>query len=341
MLEGAVAAMSGCSLLRGLFFLCWAHPAIAQDLVNPLYRIEFRGVCSERQVGAPGSTLDDGGEGAPDFENQREGKTIEIWLVKSQSPEDDRRFGETHSWEFALSATGPLIITDITTNGTISCRVGEGPQCMRTYPDRTELTGLPYGMGPQTAENHGALSIVLLGTEGSFLAGDGEWLIAKIRVSGSFPNEEGRTDIGFILFDTRTGSRDTPTSTLVNYRFRPVTAEIGNPPLELDECEVRLTAGTASSFIRCNANDDLEVHISDAIGILQALFQGGPQAGCTEAADCNSDGNVDLSDAVFALSFLFRGGQAPASPFPDCGFVEHLDPERCPPGSSACRTFNP
>jgi len=73
------------------------------------------------------------------------------------------------------------------------------------------------------------------------------------------------------------------------------------------------------AFVRGETNGDGQVDVSDAIGVLEWLFLGGPAPECLAAADVNGDGGIDLSDASSILSFLFLGGSAPVAPFPDCG----------------------
>ena len=65
------------------------------------------------------------------------------------------------------------------------------------------------------------------------------------------------------------------------------------------------------TFVRGDANGDLELDISDGIFTLSYLFLGGESPECDDAADTNDDGAVDISDAVNLLNFLFLGGPLP------------------------------
>jgi len=67
--------------------------------------------------------------------------------------------------------------------------------------------------------------------------------------------------------------------------------------------------------LRGDASGDGDLNLSDAIHILDHLFQGGPAPVCGDAADANNDGEVNLSDSSFLLSYLFSGGQAPEPPW--------------------------
>ncbi len=75
-------------------------------------------------------------------------------------------------------------------------------------------------------------------------------------------------------------------------------------------------------FIRGDADQSLELDLTDAIYILQFLFEGTADERCLDAMDVADDGTVDLADPIYFLSWLFTGGEAPPDPFPDCG----LDP---------------
>jgi hypothetical protein len=90
-------------------------------------------------------------------------------------------------------------------------------------------------------------------------------------------------------------------------------------------------------FLRCDANDDLQVDIADPVWTLNELFGGAnPQkTRCRLAADCNGDGVKDISDPIFGLSFLFTGGPRPPQPFPACGTGDESG--SCDFGSTGCR----
>lgn len=60
-----------------------------------------------------------------------------------------------------------------------------------------------------------------------------------------------------------------------------------------------------------DVNQDGALDISDPVGMLGSLFQGGNLA-CEAAAEVNGDDSFDLSDPVYLLGFLFQGGTPPA-----------------------------
>jgi len=75
-------------------------------------------------------------------------------------------------------------------------------------------------------------------------------------------------------------------------------------------------------FIRGDADQDLQLNLTDAIHIIQYLFEGSADRRCMDAMDVEGDGAVDLSDCIYLLGWLYTGGEPPPEPFPDCG----LDP---------------
>ena len=80
--------------------------------------------------------------------------------------------------------------------------------------------------------------------------------------------------------------------------------------------EFTLTCEEGGLFHRGDANDDGLMNITDAIFLLDFLFQGGTVPSCVEAANSNDDAAVDISDSSHMLNFLFLGGPAPPSPGP-------------------------
>lgn len=92
-----------------------------------------------------------------------------------------------------------------------------------------------------------------------------------------------------------------------------------------DEC------GTGAHFIRGDVNaDGRGVDLSDAIYILQYLFDNGPEPACLDTADANDDSSlIDLSDAITVLQHLFADGGPLPEPFGQCGPDETDDAFGC------------
>ena len=86
---------------------------------------------------------------------------------------------------------------------------------------------------------------------------------------------------------------------------------------------------TTPEFVRGDVTGDLAVNITDAINILDHLFQGGESPTCLDAADVNDDGAVNLTDAVSLLNHLFLGQAAPAAPYPEQGVDTTADDLSC------------
>jgi hypothetical protein len=72
-------------------------------------------------------------------------------------------------------------------------------------------------------------------------------------------------------------------------------------------------------FLRGDANRSGKVDITDAIGTLGFLFQGGEAPTCLDAADSDDSGEVNLTDVIYTLRFLFQGGPAIPAPYPTAG----------------------
>lgn len=75
------------------------------------------------------------------------------------------------------------------------------------------------------------------------------------------------------------------------------------------------------TFRRGDADADGRVILTDAVVILEYLFQEGARPlSCPDAADSNDDAVINLTDPVAVLNYLFQEGEPPAPPGPtDCG----------------------
>jgi hypothetical protein len=71
-------------------------------------------------------------------------------------------------------------------------------------------------------------------------------------------------------------------------------------------------------FRRGDPNGDGSVDVSDAVSMLQYLFEGLPIS-CVDAADFADNGSVNIADPVGLVGFLFGGESPPAQPYPNCG----------------------
>lgn len=73
------------------------------------------------------------------------------------------------------------------------------------------------------------------------------------------------------------------------------------------------------AFIRGDVNESGSLELADAVMLLEALYSGGPQPNCLDAADVNDDGSVSIIDPVWIVTYLFAGGPEPSAPFPTSG----------------------
>ncbi len=94
----------------------------------------------------------------------------------------------------------------------------------------------------------------------------------------------------------------------------------------------------APDFIRADVNQDGAHDLSDALRVLDYLFQS-VDVPCLAAADVGDDTVVDITDAVLLLGFLFiPGSPPPSAPFPMCG-PDPTDPLPC--STIACPSAAP
>jgi len=72
-------------------------------------------------------------------------------------------------------------------------------------------------------------------------------------------------------------------------------------------------------FIRCDANSDGVVDISDGVSILKYLFTVSGIFSCLDALDSDDNGTINLTDAIFILRYIFLARAYPPPPFPKPG----------------------
>jgi hypothetical protein len=132
--------------------------------------------------------------------------------------------------------------------------------------------------------------------------------------------------------------------------YRPTTLEPGASYLwqvvahnELHGTEgplwtFRLTSG-GGRFVRGDANADAIISLTDAVVVLNFLFNGQAPPSCLDAADADDRERdaLTLTDAVYILNWLFQGDSRPPSPSPrtaeydlgDCGTDPTADELGC------------
>ena len=114
------------------------------------------------------------------------------------------------------------------------------------------------------------------------------------------------------------------------YRVR-LTVDDGSPPFQLASTEVELRV-TNGGFLRGDCNSDQRVDISDAAEVLRLLFQSPDEPRCADACDVNDDEALQLTDAIFLLNVLFNGEVRLPQPFPVSGSDPNGDALGCGDG---------
>jgi len=83
------------------------------------------------------------------------------------------------------------------------------------------------------------------------------------------------------------------------------------------------------SFRRGDANADAVLDVSDGVRVLEFLFLGSAEIGCSDAGDVDDSGDLALNDAVFLFNSLFVDGTPIPPPRDACGSDPTLDALPC------------
>ncbi len=137
-------------------------------------------------------------------------------------------------------------------------------------------------------------------------------------------------------------ARTRPTAPVGAVAILELAGDVGSPSIRL----IFTPAGSANEFtpatengainiaegvrfVRGDANDDGTVNITDALTILNVLFNAELDIRCGKAMDANDDGDVNVSDAVWVLNFLFASGRPILPPYPEPGIDPTPDALPC------------
>ncbi len=224
-------------------------------------------------------------------------------------------------WAIGVAADG-AVIRSIAMDGTVAAS---------RFADGFLLTALTSGPG-----NEGAVLVCTLGSDpATALPTNSDSSIATVEVEFRLPHGPGQA--GLRYRDGLTSGGAPPVATVVTHGETSI-----KPGLSVHRIRLEGNSLPRIPFIRGDADGSGDLTITDAIGVLGALFLGGSPIGCAAAGD--ADGNVaaEITDAIVILGHLFTGGGPPAPPYPSCG----LDPDPqglpceeyrgCPAPSAPC-----
>lgn len=194
----------GCLILFGVA----AAPSLRAQ--EPSFSLGFGAPCGSTQEGDPGSAF---------------AGTVDCRLATADNPGADGAQG----WSISLGAEGALQIDNITTAGTVGAAVTDDPPGLRnTGFEKSETTA---GEG-----NEGAVSAVVLSfVQNITLPADGEEVIAKVDVSGAFPDVENETAEGRVFYVNGRQGSGQPVNNNVTWQGNTIIPELG-------ECQVSLFA---------------------------------------------------------------------------------------------------
>lgn len=137
---------------------------------------------------------------------------------------------------------------------------------------------------------------------------------AELRALGGVPpytwtKSGGDLPLGLFFYPDSALVKGTP-SWPANYYFTLSVTDSDSPPTtELHSFTI--TISPDPPVICGDANGDLLVNITDAVFIIDFIFNGGAAPDPLESADANSDGLVNITDAVYLIRYIFNGGPAP------------------------------
>ncbi|MFH2055989.1 MAG: dockerin type I repeat-containing protein [bacterium] len=101
-----------------------------------------------------------------------------------------------------------------------------------------------------------------------------------------------------------------------NYYFSIAVGDAGSPPLQ-DVENLHVVVCTPPPQRPCgDANNDMTANITDAVFLIQYIFNSGAPPEPLLIADVNCDGMVNITDAVYLISYIFNGGPAPCADCP-------------------------
>jgi hypothetical protein len=102
--------------------------------------------------------------------------------------------------------------------------------------------------------------------------------------------------------------------------------EDGTPLPDMGAYELVVTPVEQPEFVRGYCRhpgtvlQGLPMDITDPIYLLRWSLDGAyDEPGCQKSCDADDSGEINLTDAIYMLNYLFQGGSAPKQPFPEVG----------------------
>jgi hypothetical protein len=122
------------------------------------------------------------------------------------------------------------------------------------------------------------------------------------------------------------------TEHLVSYLHSPAWCQIVNdslmgevPPISgwdsvrvsvADFCSADTAEFVICTYVCGDANGDTSINISDAVFLIQFIFNHGAPPQPLDAGDATCDGPVNISDAVYLITYIFGSGPSPCADCP-------------------------
>ena len=237
-------------------------------------------------------------------------------------------------WSLSSAASGgDVAIVGVTTEGTdgagrfaggfdateLSTRSGEGSECDGLLGAVSAVV-LSFTM-PITLDPVGEESVLILDVEATVASTEPEGEDPTV-VSGTISFVDGCQGAGQPVSSVATVDGETREfgcrqSVDVNFITTPV---LGVGP-----------------FTPCDANNDGDINLADAVYLINTLIRGGDPLACFAAGDCNGDLMTDISDAVSVAHGLFGLGTLPGT---SCITIEATEEVEIPDGFDCEDTSN-
>lgn len=187
-----------------------------------------------------------------------------------------------------------------------------------------EIAGSDFGVGAMSIGN----GVTAVGMSAALDAPVGEF-------ATGFADQVGRvaTDTGMAIGENYSLVPSTGSAFINGIAYTPVGSDgnpseflVGNDTGTLYELSLKLPG---VGFVRGDVDQNGSIELTDAINIIQFVFNIAATPDCLDAADANDDGSVNVTDGPFLLQFVFNIGSPPPLPFGVCGLDPTNDPIDC------------